>query len=91
MKATFFTINENDPLKNVKKIDNNGKTITERLFGYAQFNGVHIHSLFNESYTNNLLCDYKEQLKIKGVKVYLVSAVTGYHPEYYVVAQEENH
>ena len=89
MKATFFTTNEEEPIKNVRKIDQNAKTITERLFGSAQFSGVHIHSLFNESYTNNLLCDYKEQLKLSGVKIYLVSAVVGYHPEYYVVAMDE--
>ena len=82
MKATFFTVNEDEPIKNVKKINSNAKTITERLFGGANFPNVHIHSLFAESYTNNLLCDYKEQLKISGVKAYLVSSVVGYHPEY---------
>ncbi len=85
MKATFFIENQGDPVKNVKKIDENAKTITERLFGSAKFSGCHIHSLFNCSYTNYLLCDYNEQLKIKDVKIYLVSAVTGYHPEYYVI------
>ncbi|MBQ7373663.1 MAG: hypothetical protein IJW64_03780 [Clostridia bacterium] len=85
MKASFFVVNRDDPAKNVSIIDKNAKIITERLFGSAKFSGCHIHSLFVSSCTNYLLCDYKDQLKIKDVKIYLVSAVAGYHPEYYVI------
>ncbi|MBQ8726712.1 MAG: hypothetical protein IJY84_06405 [Clostridia bacterium] len=85
MKASFFIVNRGEPQKNVATIDENAQFITQRLFEGAKFTGFHNHILFNGSFTNYLYCDHNSQLIFKGVQVYLVSAILGEHPEYYII------
>lgn len=85
MKASFFIINRETPQKNVAIIDENAKFIIEKLSAGAKLTGFHNHILFNGSFTNYLLCDHNRQLTFKDVQIYLVSAVLGQHPEYFII------
>ena len=60
----------------------------ERLFNdntTQLLSGGHLHEIFPASFTNNILYNSSKGLTIKGLQVFLVSAIFSCHPEFYIV------
>ncbi len=82
-KASCFMKNTKDHQKNVEAFLEHFETVSAHL-QRAVANG-HLHTAFAATYPNTLFCQLKEQQKIADCNVYAVSAVFGFHPEFYVL------
>ena len=84
--AGFFVNNTGDPQANVDIVVENFETIKYHIDrDLGNFNGGHMHVLFQTAATNYFMYGPTTRHRLQGINIYLVSAVFAEHPEFYVI------
>ncbi len=90
MKVSFYMKNTGDHEKNVQYLAGDKETadyVLEHMNNpMVQAGQVHQHLIFPKNYPYSLMYENAGRHVLPGVKVYVVSAIFGEHPEYYVMA-----
>lgn len=82
----YFAKNTGDPQKNVAALSANAQDVADYLAVPIVGQGdYHMHMLMDFAAPSYIFTGASKAPQIEGVKIYLMSAVVGEHPEYYVV------
>ncbi len=91
MKASFFMNHTGDHAKNVNFFGED-KEAVDYVFEACKNPSVcsglmHSHVIFSKVHPYYLMCEHTTSYKLRGIEVYMASAIFGQHPEYYVIQQ----